>query len=95
MEKAKAALMAKQASMQPAEFLAAQSAYVKSLVPHAHWWGIKNISCGIFGIPLAFLVTYVVSMMTAPPSREMQEFIDSIRIPRGEVAQVSGQTSSS
>ena len=49
------------------------------------WWGINNVSCGIFGIPLAFLVTYVVSMMTAPPSKEMQDFIDSIRIPRGDV----------
>ena len=40
------------------------------------WWGINNMSCGIFGIPLAFLVTYVVSMMTAPPSKEMQDFIE-------------------
>ncbi|MFC3674072.1 sodium:solute symporter family protein [Ferrovibrio xuzhouensis] len=49
------------------------------------WFGIKNISCGLFGIPAAFIVTYVVSMMTTAPSKEMQDFIDSIRIPRGEV----------
>jgi cation/acetate symporter len=55
------------------------------------WWGINNVSCGIFGIPLSFLVTYVVSMMTAPPSKEMQDFIDSIRIPRGDVVTIGGQ----
>jgi cation/acetate symporter len=49
------------------------------------WWGIQNISCGIFGIPVAFAVTYVVSLMTAPPSKEMQDFVDSIRVPRGAV----------
>ena len=50
------------------------------------WFGIRNISCALFGMPVAFILTWVVSLMTAPPSREMQEFIDSIRIPKGEVA---------
>ncbi|CAA7626429.1 sodium:solute symporter family protein [Magnetospirillum sp. UT-4] len=49
------------------------------------WFGIKNISCGAFGIPAAFLVTYVVSLMTPAPSQEMQDFIDSIRVPKGDV----------
>lgn len=49
------------------------------------WFGIRNISCGLFGIPAAFIATYVVSLVTAPPSKEMQDFIDSIRIPVGEV----------
>ena len=34
---------------------------------------------------LASFVTYVVSLMTAPPPKEMQDFVDSIRIPRGSV----------
>ncbi|MEW6689873.1 MAG: sodium:solute symporter family protein [Pseudomonadota bacterium] len=50
------------------------------------WFGIRNISSALFGLPVAFIVTWVVSLMTAPPSREMQEFVDSIRVPRGEVA---------
>jgi cation/acetate symporter len=50
------------------------------------WFGIKNISSALFGMPLAFLLTYVVSLMTAPPTKEMQEFVDSIRRPKGEVA---------
>jgi cation/acetate symporter len=49
------------------------------------WFGVKNISCGLFGIPAAFIVTYVVSLMTAAPTKEMQDFIDSIRVPKGGV----------
>ncbi|TQF76477.1 cation acetate symporter [Elioraea sp. Yellowstone] len=48
-------------------------------------WAINNISGGIFGVPLAFLVTYVVSRLTTAPSQAMQDFIESIRIPRGGV----------
>ncbi|MEX2200400.1 MAG: sodium:solute symporter family protein [Dongiaceae bacterium] len=55
------------------------------------WWGIRNISCGLFGIPVAFLVTYLVSLVTPAPSREMQDFIDSVRVPRGVVRHASGQ----
>ena len=51
-------------------------------------WGINNISGGIFGVPMAFLVTYVVSQMTAAPSKAMQDFVESIRIPKGGVALV-------
>jgi cation/acetate symporter len=49
------------------------------------WFGVRNISCGLFGIPAAFIVTYVVSLMTAAPTKEMQDFIDSIRVPKGSV----------
>jgi cation/acetate symporter len=51
----------------------------------ARLWGINNISGGIFGVPLAFLTTYIVSQFTAKPSVAMQEFIDSIRVPKGGV----------
>ncbi len=50
----------------------------------ALWWDIRNISCGLFGIPAAFLTTIVVSLLTAAPSKEMQDFIDEIRIPKGD-----------
>jgi len=49
------------------------------------WFGVRNISCGLFGIPAAFLTTYVVSLFTTAPSKEMQDFIDSIRVPAGDV----------
>lgn len=48
-------------------------------------WGINNIAGGIFGVPLAFLVTYLVSQITPEPSKAMQEFVESIRIPKGGV----------
>ncbi len=51
----------------------------------ARLWGINNISGAVFGVPAAFLVTYVVSQFTRQPSAAMQDFIDSIRVPRGAV----------
>jgi cation/acetate symporter len=47
------------------------------------WFGLNNINCGLLGMPFGFLVTYVVSLMTEAPSKEMQNFIDEIRKPRG------------
>jgi len=54
------------------------------------WFGIRNISSALFGLPVAFIVTVVVSLMTRAPSREMQEFVDSIRVPKGELAWAKG-----
>ena len=48
-------------------------------------FGLKNISAGLFGIPLGFIVMIVVSKMTAPPSAEMQALVDEIRTPKGGV----------
>jgi cation/acetate symporter len=56
------------------------------------WFGIRNISSALFGLPMAFLVTWAVSLMTPAPSKEMQDFVDSIRIPKGELAWVKGVT---
>ena len=48
------------------------------------WFDLNNINCGLLGMPLGFLVIYVVSLVTKEPSQEMQAFIDDIRRPRGE-----------
>jgi cation/acetate symporter len=53
------------------------------------WWGIRNISSALFGLPVAFIVTYVVSLMTPQPSKEMQDFVDSIRVPKGAVMEAT------
>jgi cation/acetate symporter len=50
------------------------------------WFGIQNISAAIFGLPVGFAVTWLLSYVTQEPSREMQDFLDSIRRPKGEVA---------
>ena len=47
------------------------------------WFNLNNINCGLLGMPLGFLVIYVVSLFTKAPSTEMQAFIDEIRKPRG------------
>lgn len=48
------------------------------------WFDLNNINCGLLGLPLGFLVIYVVSLFTKAPSKEMQTFIDEIRKPRGQ-----------
>jgi cation/acetate symporter len=47
------------------------------------WFNLNNINCGLLGMPLGFLVIYVVSKMTPEPSKEMQAYVDEIRKPRG------------
>ncbi len=47
------------------------------------WFDIKNISAAMFGLPVGFIVMIVVSLLTPAPSKEMQDFIDEIRTPRG------------
>jgi cation/acetate symporter len=49
------------------------------------WFGLNNINCGLLGMPLGFLVMYVVSLVTPEPSKEMQAFVDEIRKPRGRM----------
>ena len=47
------------------------------------WFGVRNISSALFGLPIAFVVTVVVSLMTKAPSQEMQDLVDAVRVPRG------------
>ena len=56
----------------------------------AYPWGINNISVGIFGIPAAFLAQWLVGKFSQPSSQEMQDFIDSIRVPTGAVKPIAG-----
>lgn len=50
----------------------------------ASWWGVKNLSAAAFGLPVGFAVMIIVSLMTRAPSKEMQDFIDELRVPRGK-----------
>jgi cation/acetate symporter len=63
---------------------AAAKALEAGLYSKVGWFNINNISAAIFGLPVGFLVIIGVSLMTRAPSREMQDLIDEIRIPRGE-----------
>lgn len=50
-----------------------------------NWFGIKHISSAIFGLPLGFITIWLVSKLTAEPSKELQEFVESVRYPKGPV----------
>jgi cation/acetate symporter len=63
---------------------AASAALTAFTTAEAKWWGINNISCALFGLPVSLVVTVVVSLLTPAPSKEMQDFIDNVRIPKGE-----------
>lgn len=47
------------------------------------WFNINNISSAIFGLPVGFIMMFVVSRLTEAPSRELQDFVDNCRRPRG------------
>ena len=46
------------------------------------WFGTNTVACGVFGMPVNFLVTIVVSLMTAPPSQSVQDLVASVRYPK-------------
>lgn len=50
----------------------------------ANWWGVRNISAAVFGLPIGFLAIWVVSLLTPAPSKEIQDMVDATRRPRGE-----------
>jgi len=47
------------------------------------WFDLNNINCGLLGMPLGFLVMWLVSLVSKEPSAEMQALVDEIRKPRG------------
>ena len=51
--------------------------------PDAHWMGISPAAFGPVGALLNFVTAYLVSYATKAPPREVQELIQSIRVPKG------------
>jgi cation/acetate symporter len=45
------------------------------------WWDINPISAGLFGIPVGFIGVIVGSLISAPPSKEVQDLVDHVRYP--------------
>ena len=50
--------------------------------------GLSHLSAGIFGMLVNFSLQVVVSLATAPPPREIQDLVDEVRLPVGEMADV-------
>jgi cation/acetate symporter len=48
------------------------------------WFGVNNISCALFSLPIGFLTIWIVSLLTAPPPREVQDMVDKTRRPAGD-----------
>lgn len=51
--------------------------------PEYHFLGISPLAIGTIGAILNFIVAYVVSQMTQEPPQEVQELVESIRVPKG------------
>jgi cation/acetate symporter len=66
----------------------AKAAAWKALDTHAqtiaNWFGVRNISSALFGLPAGFIGMVIGSLLTAAPSKSMQDFIDEIRRPKGK-----------
>jgi cation/acetate symporter len=51
--------------------------------PANHFFGISPLSIGSVGAILNFVVAYAVASVTAAPPRQVQELVESIRVPKG------------
>ena len=49
------------------------------------WFGVRNISAGLFGIPASFIAMIVVSRMYPAPSESIRRMVDLVRVPIGGV----------
>jgi len=54
-----------------------------SSTPENWWFGISPEGIGTLGMLFNFIVSSVVSSITAPPPKEIQGLVDYIRVPRG------------
>ena len=46
------------------------------------WFGTQTIASAIFGLPAGFLTIWIVSLLTAPPPKEVQDLVTSVRYPK-------------
>src|SRR5690606_32867723 len=60
------------------------AAFDKHAQSIANWWGVRNISAALFGLPIGFLTIWLVSLVTPAPSKKVQDMVDATRQPAGE-----------
>jgi cation/acetate symporter len=46
------------------------------------WFNLSPVSAGMFGLPVGLLTIIIVSLLTAPPSKEVQELVEHVRYPQ-------------
>lgn len=76
--------IAKLKAEQPQIFQQGWVAISHPLASKVGYFNVANISAGLFGMPIGFLTMYIVSKFTTAPTKELQDFIDRIRQPRGD-----------
>ena len=45
------------------------------------WLGIQSTSAGVWGVAVGFVTIIIVSLLTEPPGKDIQEFVERIRYP--------------
>ncbi len=54
-----------------------------------HWWfGISPEGIGTLGMILNFVVSIIISKLTPPPPKHIQDLVEEIRIPRGATSAI-------
>jgi cation/acetate symporter len=53
------------------------------------WFGTQTIASAIFGLPVGFIVIWLVSMMTPPPPQDVQDLVVSVRYPKSGLKAVA------
>jgi cation/acetate symporter len=48
-----------------------------------YWFGISPEGIGFLGMIINFAIAFLVSSITPPPPKEVQEMVEEIRIPKG------------
>ena len=51
-----------------------------SVRPIANWLGVHGALAGVFAVPVGFLVTILVGAFTSAPSRDVQSFVEALRV---------------
>ena len=48
------------------------------------WLGLDDLRFGVVGVTASAIAMIVTTLLTPPPSEEIQRMVDEVRIPHGE-----------
>lgn len=54
------------------------------------WLGLNDVRFGIIGMPVSLICMVAVSLLTTQPSKEVQDMVDEVRVPRGRTILAAG-----
>jgi cation/acetate symporter len=46
------------------------------------WFGTQTIASAVFGLPIGFITIWIVSLLTEPPPKQVQDLVASVRYPK-------------